>query len=51
MAQRPLDYSDDDDRLDAARRERRRFSIVQWVLAIAGIALMVAAIALDARGF
>lgn len=52
MRQRPpLDYSEDDDALDAARRERLRFGIVQWAIALAGIGLMVLAIAFDAGSF
>lgn len=52
MRQRPpLDYSEDDDALDAARRERLRFGIVQWAIALACIGLMVLAIAFDAGSF
>ena len=40
----PFDHAD-----AAARRERRRFSIVNWLLAVAGIAMLIAAIAFDAR--
>lgn len=53
MRQRPpLDYSEDDDAASrAARRERLRFGIVQWTIALAGIGLMVLAIAFDAGSF